>query len=132
MRRKVRVGKKLRTVLRSFEGEYVDGVYQDSEPMELEIWGNVQPATESNKTFYLKEGERAKEAIWFSMDERIYMPSTAVEGKLIKADVIFYDDAYWEVKGVKHWANETLPHTEGVAIRLTNSPRERIKENSTW
>ena len=132
MRRKVRIGNKLRTVLRSFEGTFIDGVYQDSEQQELLIWGNIQPATESNKVFYLSEGERAKEAIWFSMDERIYMPSTAVNDKLIKADVIFYDDAYWEVKGVKHFANETLPHTEGVAVRLTDSPRERIKENSTW
>lgn len=131
MRRKVRIGKKLRTVFRSFSSEYVDGVYVDEQKEELQIWGNIQPATESNKTFYLQEGERAKEAIWFSMDERIFMPSTAHEGKLIKADLIFYDDAYWEVKGVKHWANETLPHTEGVAIRLTGSPRERIKENST-
>lgn len=132
MRRKVRIGKKLRQVIRSYVSDYVDGVYQDSPTEQLDIWGNIQPATESNKVFYLKEGERSKEAIWFSMDERIYMPSTAVKGKLIKADVIFYDDAYWEVKGVKHFANETLPHTEGVAVRLTDSPRERIKENSTW
>ena len=132
MRKKVRIGKKLRTVFRSFVGKYVDGLYQSPPEQELQIWGNIQPATESNKVFYLSEGERAKEAIWFSMDERIYMPSTAVNDKLIKADLIYYDDAYWEVKGVKHFANETLPHTEGVAIRLTNTPRERIEENSTW
>lgn len=132
MRRKVRIGKKLRTIIRSYEGNYVDGLYKEGSTDKLQIWGNIQPATESNRVFYLSEGERAKEAIWFSMDERLYMPSTAVNSKLIKADVIEYDDALWEIKGVKHFANETLPHTEGVAVRLTNTPRERITENSTW
>lgn len=132
MRRKVRIGKKCRTVIRSFEGQYVGGIYQDGETIELSIWGNIQPATESNRMFYLSEGERSKEAIWFSMDERLFMASSAYQGRLIKPDMIFYDGAYWEVKGCKVFANETLPHTEGVAIRITDSPRDRIEENSTW
>ena len=66
------------------------------------------------------------------MDERVFCPSSAINAKLIKSDVIFYDGAYWEVKGSKFYANETLPHTGGVAIRITDSPRDRIEENSTW
>lgn len=132
MRKKVKIGKKLRTIIRSFNGGYVDGIYQEPEKEELNIWGNIQPATESNRVFYLSEGERAKEAIWFSMDERVYLPSTALGDKLIRADVVFYDGAFWEVKGIKVFANETLPHTEGVAVRLTDSPKDRLKDNSTW
>lgn len=132
MRKRTKIGKKPRKVLRAKVGTIIDGLYVDGVMEELSIIGNIQPATESNRMFYLPEGERSKEAIWFSMHERIFMAQSGETSDLIKPDLIVYDDALWEVKGVKYFANETLPHTEGVAIRLTESQRKRIIEVSTW
>ena len=132
MRKRVKIGKKPRIVIRQHVGSYVDGIYVDGALERLTIVGNIQPATESNKTFYLSEGERSKEAIWFSMHERLFMSQTGEGSNLIKPDLIEYDDALWEIKGVKYYANETLPHTEGIAVRLTESQRKRIIEVGTW
>jgi len=132
MRKRTKIGKKPRKVIRQHAGTIVNGLYVDGALELLTIIGNIQPATESNRMFYLPEGERSKEAIWFSMHERIFMAQSGDTTDLIKPDLIDYDDALWEVKGSKYFANETLAHTEGVAIRLTESQRKRIIEVSTW
>ena len=132
MRRGVRIGKKPRTILRSFEGEYVDGFYQEPPKQELCVWGNIQPASESNRATFLAEGDRSKEAILLICNERVFMPNSMYNGKLIKADIIVHDGAYWEVIGVKTHQNETLPHTEAIAIRLNETPRDRLEDSSTW
>lgn len=125
-----RLGKRKHTVYRDTrinsentqngEGYYVDGEWVESERREIQVFMNVQPNFSSFLTKTLPQGDREKEAIWFSSDDWLYEADSGTNPH--KGDLIFYRGMYWEVRTISPYGNFGT-HCEGIAIKVNKNPQ---------
>lgn len=124
-----RLGKRKHTVYRDVRvgsggtnasGFYEDGEWIQPELEEIEVVMNIQANFSSYMTKKLPQGDREKEAIWFSSDSYIYTAGTGASPH--KPDVILYRGCYWEVRTVGYYGNFGT-HCEGIAVKLNKEPQ---------
>ena len=120
------LGRKKYTVYRDdgLNGGYIDGEWVESGKVEVTIRSNIQPSFQAYQTSLILQGDREKEAIWFSSIDYVYT-SRSNGIKNLSPDYILYNDCLWEVKYTMPYQNLGF-HVEGLAIKLPDSERERI------
>ena len=125
------LGKRDYTVIRvDGTGQYIDGEYITSVPIETKIRANIQPAMSSFRTQLLPEGDRNKEAITIYSNDWLYTArsSTSSLGSYsasLPCDIVIYRGAKWEVLVSRPYGNFG-EHTEALAVKLNESNIERI------
>ena len=120
------LGRKKHTVYRDdgLNGGYVDGEWVESGKVEVTIRSNIQPSFQAYQTSLILQGDREKEAIWFSSIDYVYT-SRSNGIKNLSPDYMLYNDCLWEVKYTMPYQNLGF-HVEGLAIKLPDSEKERI------
>lgn len=116
------LGKRNHKVFRSSTGGWVDGEWVEHPPEEVTIRANIQPSTFSYRTQLLPQGHREKEAIAIYSNEWLHVTRSGKNP--IKADVILYRGAEWEVVVSKPYGNFGQ-HCEALAVKIDNSITRR-------
>lgn len=132
-----RLGKRKHTVLRdsrlgvesdtNARGSYVDGEWVEAERYELQLTMNVQANFSSFLTKTLPQGDREKEAVWFSSDDWIYQAETGSNPH--EGDIIFYRGMYWEVRVSQPYGNFGT-HCEGIAVKINKQTQAKKLEGA--
>lgn len=99
---------------------YEDGEWVEPQKRKLTVCMNVQANFSSYLTKTLPEGDREKEAIWFSSNDWLYVADSGINPH--EADLIFYRGMYWEVRAVNYYGNFGT-HCEGIAIKINKDPQ---------
>lgn len=106
------------------QGFYENGEWIEPEYVKMQGRMNVQPNFSSFLVKTLPEGDREKQAIWFSSDVWLY---AADSGGMHKGDLIFYQGVFWEVRTSSPYGNFGT-HCEGIAIKINKTPvLERVE-----
>ena len=120
------LGRKAYTLYRDdgLTGGYVDGDWVEGGKTEVKFKANIQPAFQGYQLKLLPEGDREKEAIWFSSIDYVYTArSNGV--KQLEADYILYNGAMWKVMYTMPYQNLGF-HVECLAIKVPESEKERV------
>ena len=117
-----KLGKRVHTVRRYFEGSYVKGDWVEGVTEDINIYANIQPATMSYQTKLLPEGFREKEAVMIYSDDWVNGNSSA--GKSLSADVLLYRGAEWRVVTYKPYGNFGT-HVEALAVMISEEQPDR-------
>lgn len=117
------LGKRVHKVKRFSKGGYVNGRWVEGTTEIVDVYANIQPASQSYQARMLPEGEREKEAIAISSDHWLYSANSS--DAELQADLIQYRGAEWKVVVYRPCGNFGT-HCEGLAVKFNDDPIERI------
>lgn len=92
-------------------------------PVEVKFYANIQASFSPYQARQLKQGDREKDAIWFSSDHWVY--GARVGNNPANADIILYNGTEWEVMTTMPFGNFGT-HVEGIAVKI--NPTESMKK----
>lgn len=82
---------------------------------EVKIFANIQSSFAPYYARQLKQGDREKDAIWFSSDHWVF--GARVGNNPADPDIILYNGTEWEVATTMPYGNFGT-HVEGIAIKV--------------
>lgn len=124
---KVRLGKKRYTIRRQVMGASKDiyGRVTDEVWEELPIMANIQGSLIHHRQVLSATGDISKDAISIRSNDRLYKARIGRGTEKLKADQIFYNGTWYEVRDDIHYDNLRTGNTQVIAVRLDEQPVER-------
>jgi len=101
-------------------GGYINGVYQDGTATTFTAVISLQPIT-GQELVLLKEGNRTKRYLRGYTATRLF---TEIDSDASNADIIYYDDHYFEVLEVEKWTPMDLNHYSVLFAQVNDEHKE--------
>jgi hypothetical protein len=123
----VRLGKENYTVRRQVVGATKDvyGRLLDEVWEQITVRANIQGSLIHHRQSLSPTGDISKDAISIRSNQRLYKARIGTRSEKLKADQIFYDGAWYEVRDDIHYKNLSTRNTQVIAVRLDEQPLER-------
>lgn len=105
--------------------------FKNGEPVmpdrvEVSIFANIQSSFSPYHARQLKQGDREKDAIWFSSDDWVF--EARVGSNPADADYIVYNNTYWKVSTTMPYGNFGT-HVEGIAVKINPNEFQEVYVN---
>lgn len=97
-----------------------------SERVEVSIFANIQSSFSPYYARQLSQGDREKDAIWFSSDDWVF--EARVGSNPADPDYIVYNNTYWKVVTTMPYGNFGT-HVEGIAVKINPNEFQEVYVN---